>query len=160
METVGFILGRLFEPPLRLLFYVYNKGLRHSSLRMGTLTFWGPQIFLESCAASVERLRKLDPDLFYRITTKQRLDFYYDPKHQTQVNYAWIFSLDDLCLSWKTDGIIARVVCAFYLAELLPRRAIPKATRRTLNSHAFATTSAWLERHGFPEPLVSVYKKC
>jgi hypothetical protein len=159
MQTLGFLLGRLFEPPLRLFFFIFNRLSRHSCLRIGTLTFWGPREFLESCTASVRRLQELDAELYARLTTRQRLEFYYDPKHLIQANYAWIFSIDDSYTAWHSDGIIARLVYSSQLAALMPRRAIPKEARRALYSDVMTTTHLWLESRHFPESLVSSFQK-
>jgi hypothetical protein len=131
----------------------------HSRLRVGTLTFWGPQHFLESCNASVRRLQELDAELFTRLTTAQRLEFYYSPKHLEQAYFVWIFSIDDSYTAWQSDGIIARLVYAAQLATLIPRRVVTKAMSRALHSEVNATTRLWLETRHFPEPLVHAFRE-
>ena len=159
MQTLGFILGRLFEPPFRLFVHIMFRFNGYSRLSIGSLTFWGPRAFLDSCAASVHRLKELDAELYARLTTQQRLEFFYDPKQTIQAHYAWIFSISDPYTAWHSDGIIARLVYSSQLAALIPRRAIPQATREALASDVMTTTRLWLESRHFPEPLVSCFQE-
>ena len=159
MQTLGFLLGRLFEPPLRLFGHIMFRLMGHSRQSIGSLTFWGPREFLDSCTASIHRLQELDAELYARLTMRQTLEFYYDPKHLIQANYAWIFSIDDSYTAWHSDGIIARLVYSSQLAALMPRRAIPKATRRALYSDVMTTTRLWLESRYFPESLISCFQE-
>jgi hypothetical protein len=159
MQTLGFLLGRLFEPPFRFSAHILFRLMGHSSNSVGSLTFWGPHEFLDSCTASIHRLQELDAELYVRLTTRQRLEFYYDPKRLIQANYAWIFSIDDSHTAWRSEGIIARLVYSSELAAVMPRRAIPKATRQVLYSDVLTTTRLWLERQHFPMPLIMCYQE-
>jgi hypothetical protein len=131
----------------------------HSRLRVGTLTFWGPRDFLVSCTASVRRLQELDAELFTRLTTQQRLEYYYSPKHLEQAYIVWIFSIDDSYTAWHSDGIIARLVYSAHLATLIPHQVVTKAISRDLHSEVNATTRLWLETRHFPESLVDAFRE-
>jgi hypothetical protein len=151
-------LNYLVAPPFRLLGHVFFRLMGHSRLCVGTLTFWGPRDFLESCTESVRRIQELDPELFNRLTTKQKLEFYYSPKHLEQAYFVWLFSIDDTYTAWHSDGIIARLVYSAQLATLIPRRVVTKAMCHALHSEALATTRLWLETRHFPEPLVDAFR--
>jgi hypothetical protein len=159
MKTLRLWLSYLAAAPFRLLGHVFFRLMGHSRLRVGTLTFWGPRDFLESCTASVRRLQELDADLFTRLTTQQRLEFYYSPKHLEQAYFVWLFSIDDSYTAWHSDGIIARLVYSAQLATLIPRRVVTKAMSRALHSEVNATTRLWLETRHFPEPLVHAFRE-
>jgi len=158
MKTFRIWLGHLAEPLLRVVSHLLYRMAGHSCLRIGTLRFWGPRDFLEKCSSSVQRLHDLDSELYSRLTTRQRLEFYYNPK-LVQAYYAWLFSIDDSYLAWQTDGIIARLVYSAQLAALFPRRAISKATSQALYSEVMATTRAWLKARTFPKELVDCFRE-
>ena len=152
-------LSYLLEPPLRLLSCILQRLMGHSRLRIGTLTFWGPRDFLDTCAASVQRLHELDSELHTRLTTQQKLVFCYAPKGLVHAYFAWIFSIDDSYMAWQSDGVITRLVYAAQLATLIPRRAISMEATHALHSEAMMTTRLWLEAHGFPELVVDTFRE-
>ena len=159
MNTFQLWLGYLLELPTWLFCQVGFRCVWHSPLRIGTLTFWGPRDFLETCAASVQRLQELDSELHSRLTTKQKLIFYYSPKYFRQAYYLWIFSIDNTWTVWKSDGIIARLVYSAQLVTLMPRRVMSKAASRALHSEISAKTLSWLEKHQFPKPLADCFRE-
>lgn len=159
MKTLRMWLMSLLEPPFRLLLYILFTIRGYSRLRIGTLTFWGPRDFLETCAASVRRLHELDSELHIRLTTQQRLVFYYSPKRLEQAYYVWIFSIDDSYLGWQSDGIIARLVYSAQLAAVIPRQVVSDAMSRTLHTTVNTMTRSWLEAQRFPEVLVDCFRE-
>ena len=158
MNTFQLWFGYLLELPTWLLCQVGFRCVWHSPLRIGTLTFWGPRDFLETCAASVRRLQELDSELHSRLTTKQKLIFYYSPKYLRQAYFLWIFSIDNTWTVWKSDGIIARLVYSAQLVTLMPKRVMSKAASHVLHSEVSAKTLSWLEAHQFPKPLVDCFR--
>jgi hypothetical protein len=160
MKTLRIWLSYFAEPPFRLLNHIIFRLMGYSRLRIGTLTFWGPRDFLESCTASVRRLQELDSELYARLTTQQKLVFCYMPKHLQQAYFAWIFSINDAYTVWQSDGIIARIVYSSQLVAQLPRRTVfTNATSQALHSEVNAKTRLWLEAHSFPEPLVDCFRE-
>jgi hypothetical protein len=151
-------LSYLVEPPFRLVSHLLSRMEGQSCLRIGTLSFWGPRDFLEKCSASVQRLQELDSELYFRLTTRQKLEFYYNPK-LLQTYYLWIFSIDDSYLAWQNDGIIARIVYSAQLAELFPRRAVSKTASRALYSEVVQTTRVWLKARAFPKELIECFQE-
>jgi|GEM_PF-6466743 hypothetical protein len=158
MDTFRIWLNYLVEPSFRSVSHLIYRLNGDSCLRVGTLRFWGPRDFLEKCSSSLQRLRDLDSELYSRLTTRQKLEFYYNPT-LLQAYYVWMFSIDDSYLAWQTDGIIARLVYSAQLAALFPRRAISKAKSRSLYSEVMATTRAWLEARSFPKELIDCFKE-
>ena len=146
---------------MRLLSNISFVFMRHSRLRIGTLTFWGPRNFLESCTASLQRLQELDSELFIRLTTQQKLVFYSNPKHLHQAAYIWIFSITDSYTVWRNDGIIARIVySSLYVSQHPQKRTVfSKETSQVLHSKVNAKTGSWLEARHFPEPLIDCFRE-
>lgn len=159
MKTFRIWLSYLLEPLFRLVFYVLFRIKGYSRMRIGTLTFWGPRDFLQNCTASLRRLQELDSELYSRVTTEQKLVFFYSPKQLVQAYFVWFFSIDDSYTVWKSDGIIARLVYSAQLAVSIPRRIVPKSINRALHSEVRAATRSWLEEHRFPESLVHCFQE-
>lgn len=158
MKTLRIWMGYLAEPLLRLFSHLLYRIMGHSCLRIGTLRFWGSRDFLEKCSLSVQRLYTLDSELYSKVTTQQKLEFYYNPK-LVQAYYAWLFSIDDSYLAWQSDGIIARLVYSAQLAASYPRRAISQATSEALHSEVMGKTRAWLEARRFPDELIDCFRE-
>jgi hypothetical protein len=162
MKTIRIWLMCLSEPPFRLLNRILFRFMRYSRLRFGTTEFWGPRDFLDLCTTSVRRLQELDSELHARLTTQQKLMFWYDPDpkhHQYQAYGVWIFTINYAYVAYQSDGIIALLVYSAKLAALMPRQIYSKAMSETLHSEARATTRSWLETRHFPEPLVDCFRE-
>ncbi len=159
MNTFQLWIGYLLELPMRLISQIFLRCIWRSPLRIGTLTFWGPRDFLETCAASVLRLQELDSQLHSQLTTMQKLTFYYSPKYLRQAYFLWIFSISDSWTVWKSDGIIARLVYSAQLATSMPRQVMSKAASDALHSEVSAKTLSWLEAHQFPKPLADCFRE-
>jgi hypothetical protein len=126
------------------------------------MEFWGPRDFLDYCTTSVRRLQELDSELHVRLTTQQKLMFWYDPDpkhHPNQAYFVWIFSINYAYFTYQSDGIIAQLVYSAKLAALMPRQVYSKTMSDTLHSEARATTRSWLEVRHFPEPLVDCFRE-
>lgn len=162
MKTIRIWFMRLSEPSFRLLNRIVCRLARYSQLRIGTMEFWGPRDFLDSCSTSVRRLKELDSELYTRATTQQKLMFWYDPdpkRHQHQAYFVWIFSINRSYTAYQSDGIIALLVYSAQLAALMPRGIYSEAMSVSLHSEARATTRSWLEARHFPEPLVDCFRE-
>jgi hypothetical protein len=144
------------------MFHILQRFMRHSRLRVGTLTFWGPPEFLSTCRASVERLQSLDPELHKHVTERERLCFYYSGKRLEQALFPRSFSINDGYADWHSDGIISRLVYAAFLANAFPRQVINAAERpaaRASHRDVITRTGAWLAARSFPEPWWIAFKR-
>ena len=162
MKTLRLFFAYIYAPVFWSMFYVLQRLMEHSRLRVGTLTFWGPPEFLSTCSASVERLQSLDAELHERVTEHERLCFYHSGKRLEQAFFPRSFSVSDSYADWQSDGIIARLVYAAFLARAFPRQVISAADRlaaRARHDDVLAQTGAWLAARSFPEPLVECFQE-
>lgn len=162
MKTLRLFIAYIYAPLFWSMFYVLQRLLGHSRLRVGTLTFWGPPEFLSTCSASVERLHHLDPELHDRVTEHERLCFYHTEKRLEQAVFPRVFSVSDSYADWHSDGILARLVYAAFLASAFPLQIISAAERRAARAthrDVMARTGAWLAARSFPEALVECFQE-
>jgi hypothetical protein len=156
---LAYLLAYLFWPCFWLVFYVVNRLIGNSRLSIGQLSFWGPPEFLHLCKDSAERLRKLDPALYARLTEQQSLCLYSATRLE-QAYFPQTFSVPDSFTQWGTDGVIARLVYASYVGSAfglkvltVRRRVAAVEVHREIKAH----TQRWLEQRGFPRRLVESF---
>ncbi len=139
-----------------LLFIV--KINRYRSLRIGKVTFYGPDSFLELCGQATQKLNELDDALFKAVTT-QRYVFWYQRERLDHFNLH--YSINKSFCDWKEFGIAAFLVYAHHRSRTLNFMdlpvADPSAAVQSFGHDVRQRTRAWLHKHDFPSELVTAY---
>lgn len=121
---------------------------------VGTCTILAPPKQMETIMQGIAYLRTLDPEMFQRLTTKQRYVFWYT-KHRYMRCYEY-FALSNNFLLWGNEGIVTCFVQSI-MASSLEQSPFSKstATRLQVQQQVFE----WLKGHSFASELVNQYRE-
>ena len=155
------LFAKILRPVFLAFIFISMKVLGFRRKDWGQCSFWGNEAFLALCAESLGELKRLDSDLYDKMTRGQRLYFYSSTKKSEQASQAGIFSINDGFCSWGMKGVIARLVYAFYLAEERRGRCFSPREHMLLqemHSRVKARTRGWLDHHGFPQKFGEIFR--
>lgn len=150
-------------------FPVWLAGLRIMSmfsrvnpLRVGKLTVYGPQSFLDVCQSSLQRLASLDVEIYHHLTGNEGVWVFPDNERSERIGPPWVISIDPASVSWREEGVIARLVYVVFYMLTFPRPAMSwEENDAALLEHrtVLTQTKSWLQTHGFPAPIVGCFSE-
>ncbi len=129
-------------------------------VRLGNLSAWGDADFLSLCKESVDRLAKRDGNLRQTLTAGRWVWVIQVPDgvpYAGNLSPPWLFTIGPGYVSWRADGIVARLVyIAFCMTEFPTARTSYDDTKRR-HDMVKKQARSWLEAHSFPQTLVDCY---
>ena len=151
------ILGHLLTSPIPWIIKLLVPALPLTGYKRsveGTCTIFAPPKQMKEIMHGIEYLRTLDPEMFQRLTTKQRYVFLYSKKrHMRCKEY---FSFPDNYLLWGKEGVVTCFVQSITSSSLeeSPFKKSP-VTRRQVQQQVFE----WVKKHSFQPELVKQYQE-
>jgi hypothetical protein len=128
-------------------------------LKFGSSVFWIPRQNAQVVRDGVELLRTRDPDMFSRLTSKQRLIIYYSPEISKKPSHR-LFLMHKQFIEMGAEG-----VACFVAQSLMIAAAVRRANQNRLDEQEKAALklisrnmAEWLSEHSFQPSLVSAYQ--
>lgn len=131
-------------------------------LKFGGSVFWMPRQKAQVVCDGVALLRSRDPEMFFRLTSKQRLIIYNfeGPKLQRKSGHR-LFFMHSKFVDWGPQG-----VACFIVQSLMTAAAVQRINRNRLNEQEEASLRSisrnmadWLRLHSFHPGLISALKQ-
>jgi hypothetical protein len=129
-------------------------------LKFGTSVFWIPRQNVQVVRDGVELLRTRDPDMFSRLTSKQRLIIYYSPELSKKSSHR-LFLMHKKFIEMGAEG-----VACFVVQSLMIAAAVRRVNQNRLDGREKAALKSisrnmaeWLSNHSFNPGLISAYQK-
>jgi hypothetical protein len=160
------IVGNLFcYTGYVILFLFCRLGTRllgYKRIQLGTSVIWAPQNKVQTIFEGVECLKKCDTEMYLRLTTKQKLVFYYVQNNGGITNlFGYFFGLHDRYIKMGSEGI-----ACFIVQSLLVSSASSSINQHRLNTRersefkvAARKTMEWMQQHSFQPNLINSYSK-
>jgi hypothetical protein len=131
-------------------------------LRFGTSVIWIPKKEAQIIIEGVELLRSRDPEMFIRLTTKQRLIIYYTQDASViKKASSRVFALHSKFVELGPECVACIIAQSLMLAA-----AAPHINQCRLNDQERAALKSvsrnmveWLSKHSFHPGLISPYQK-
>ena len=132
-------------------------------LRFGSSVFWIPKQQAQTVREGVELLRGRDPEMFSRLTNKQRLIVYYIPPEARgdRKSDRRVFLMHSRFIEWGPEG-----VACFIAQSLMLAAAVHHYNQCRLSEQESAALKSvsrnmaeWLTKHSFNPGLISPYQK-
>jgi hypothetical protein len=129
-------------------------------LKFGTSVFWIPRQNAQVMRDGVELLRTRDPEMFSRLTSKQRLIIYYSPELSKKSSHR-LFLMHKKFIEMGAEG-----VACFVAQSLMIAAAVRRINQNRLDERENAALklisrnmAEWLSKHSFSPWLISPYQK-
>jgi hypothetical protein len=124
-------------------------------MRLGSCQFYGPPTFLKQCRTAMEELQKLDPDAHLRLTGSVRYTFFFQQTAVIDDRFNGVYSNPKAYVDWGMPGILARLVYAGFMQEMLGRKWPSSRDKLWLKHDAIRIrTQEWLKKEQFPPELI------
>jgi hypothetical protein len=148
-----YIFMRLTMPPIFLL-----SG--YQRIRCGTSFIWSPKNRKQTILDGIEVLRVCGPEMYSRLTSKQRLIIFYTGhagKWNTSNLAGRVFSLDERYIELGSQGVAMFFAQALLLSETSPAINQVKVTENQYR--APRRVLDWMCEHSFHPGLIKSYRK-
>jgi hypothetical protein len=120
-------------------------------------TIWAPPAQIVMIRHGLEHLRMTDEKMFCRVVTEERLIFFYQKRHYTQLRN--IFTVTDNYLFWGDHGV---AICFVQSLMIMEERRISSTLGEVpliANTRAVQKTFDWIRNYRFPTDLVEQYRE-
>lgn len=132
-------------------------------LKYGSSVFWMPKQKVQIVTEGVELLRNRDPEMFSRLTSKQRLIIFYAPPQaplDRKSNHR-VFLMHDKFIQFGPEGVACFIVQSLTIAAAVHRVNQHKldAQERVALKAVSRNMVDWLTKHSFHQNLIDAYQK-
>jgi hypothetical protein len=129
-------------------------------LKFGTSVFWVPRENAQVVRNGVKLLRICDPEMFSRLTIKQRLIIYYSPELSKKSNHR-LFLMGKKFVEMGAEGVACFVVQSLMIAAVVRRvnQNRPDVQERAALKLISRNMAEWLSQHMFDPGLIRAYQK-
>jgi hypothetical protein len=131
-------------------------------LRFGTSVFWMPKQKAQVIRDGVELLRSRDPEMFSRLTSKQRLIIYYtEDSSVSKKADSRVFGMHKRFIELGPEAVACFIAQSLMLAAATPR--LNQCRRSAQECAALKSVSRnmadWLSKHSFNSGLIIPYQR-
>lgn len=126
--------------------------------RIGLCTIWVPESQLQCIVSAIDFLRTHDERMFYDLTKKYNLTFYYH--NQEKGRFINLVSIHETYFLWGPEAI-----ASFFVLTLLRKRIVPLRNPFTLSGRKRKATVAasetmmdWARTHSVRADFIDAYR--
>jgi hypothetical protein len=127
---------------------------------IGTCTIWAPPKQMQAILEGIEYLRKLDPEMFKRLTVEHKYVLFYHKKHRT-IAYA-AYSITDHYLLHGKEGVVIFLVQTILnrtMQDSLGRFRVKRSDALVADRENRKQIFEFVKKHSFSPKLVEQYRK-